>query len=169
MGNVSNGNFSLSAEATMTGSYLPLLDYTIDLLHDEPEALTRCYLISESWVPRTRRRLFTGIRFRSPSDLESWKVFPDVAKSPANHAYSLFVGCHWLVTASDMEEGGWIRAFSTVASLYVDNSTQYLRASEDSLTPFYKFSPSLKSLRMDPIALPHPQVFDAIRSPFSRT
>jgi len=150
----------------MSNPHLPpeILDYVIDLLRDEPETLRRCCLVSRSWVPRTRRHLFANIKFSSASDLRSWKkAFPDVSNSPAYHAHTLLIRPR-LVTASDAEEGGWIRAFSGVVSLVVDSGTQNFRPSEASLAPFFKFSPSLNSLRIRHIVLPFPQVFDLIPS-----
>ena len=151
----------------MTNPYLPpeILDYIAHLLHDEPKSLKQCCLISKSWVPRTRRHLFADIKFRSASDLEWWKkTFPDAANSPAHHARTLLVGCPQLVTASDAEEGGWIRAFSGVAKLDLDSGAEYLNDLKDSLAPFRGFAPTLKSLRMCPTCLPCPQVFDLICS-----
>jgi len=151
----------------MSNPYLPpeILDHVVDLLHNEPEALKQCCLVSKSWVPRIRRHLFAYIKFHSADDLGSWKrTFLDVANSPAYHAHTLFVGCPSLVTPSDAKEGGWIRAFSGAAALEVDGGAQYLRASEVSLTPFYKFSPTLKSLRIQYIAFPYQQVFNLILS-----
>ena len=151
----------------MLASYLPpdILDYTIDLLHNEPETLKQCCLVSKSWVPRTRKNLFADIKFRSASNLESWKnTFPDVTNSPARRAHTLFVGCPRLVVAADAEEGGWIQAFSSIRHLELGNDNQYLRAAHASLSPFYGFSPALKSLRICPIVLPFPQVFDLILS-----
>ena len=161
-----SGFYSNWTQTTMTNSSLPpeILDCIIDLLHDEPETLKQCCLASKSWVPRTRRHLFADIKFRSASDLKLWKkTFPDVANPPAYHAHTLLVS-PWLFTASNAEEGGWIRAFSGVASLVMDNRTQNLRPLVASLAPFYKFSPSLKSLRVGPIAHPHPQLFNLILS-----
>ena len=151
----------------MTTRRLPpeILDHIIDLLHDEPEALKQCCLTSKSWVPRTRRHLFANIELRSADDLASWtKTFQDIADSPACHARTLFVGCPWLIVGADAGKGGWIRAFSRVAKLDVANDARYFSALEISLTPFYKFSPSLKSLCIGPIRLPNPWLFDLICS-----
>jgi len=151
----------------MSDPQLPpeILDYTIDLLHDEPETLKQCCLVSKSWVPRTRIHLFADIEFHSASDLESWKkTFPDVTNSPARHTHTLFVGCSQSVVAADAEEGGWIRAFSEVKRLNLDNGDQYLKFSVASLIPFHGFSPALKSLRISPIFIPFPEVFDLIFS-----
>ena len=151
----------------MANPYLPqeILDSVIDLLHDEPETLKRCCLISNSWVPRTRKYLFADIKFSSASDLESWKkTFPDITNSPAFHARTLFVGCPQFVVAADAEEGGWIQTFSGVKSLDVDTGDQYLRAAAVSLAPFCKFPPTLKSLYVGAIILPYPGLFDLILS-----
>ncbi|KAF9643160.1 hypothetical protein BDM02DRAFT_3081141, partial [Thelephora ganbajun] len=40
-----------------------ILDYIIDLLHDKPETLKQCCLVSKSWVSRTRKHLFADIEF----------------------------------------------------------------------------------------------------------
>ena len=157
-------------QTTMTNPYLvqEIIDYTIDLLHDDPETLKRCCLVSKSWVPRTRKHLFSHIQFRSPSDLEAWKkTFTDVANPPAYHVRTLVVGCPRFVTASDAEEGGWIRAFSGVTSLEVNSVARYdhgVRTSDLSLVPFHEFSPTLKSLHLSSILLPYPALFDFILS-----
>jgi len=142
-----------------------ILDHVTDLLHDEPETLKQCCLVSKSWIPRTRRHLFADIKFRSADDLVSWKkAFPDIANSPACHIHTLFVGCPWLIVAADGEEGGWIRAFSGVVNLDVANSVRSFTPPGFSLAPFYKFSPTLKSLCIGPIHLPSPWLFDLICS-----
>jgi len=161
-----SGLNSILTQATLMNPYLPpeILDYIVDLLHGEPEALKECCLVSTSWVSRTRKHLFAHIRFRSADDLRSWKkTFQDVANSPARHTHTLSVGRPRHVVAADAEEGGWIQAFSGVASLDVD-SNHFLEASEVSLTPFHRFSPTLKSLHIRPIRLPYPQLFDLICS-----
>jgi len=93
-------------------------------------------------------------------------MFPDVANSPACHARGLLVGCPWRVVAADAEEGGWIRAFSGVTSLEVtvDPCHRHLSPSEVSLIPFHNFSPTLKSLRVDPTLFQYPRLSDLVRS-----
>jgi len=164
---VSSGSFSQLTETVMPNSYLPpeTLDYTIDLLHGESDTLKQCCLVSKSWVPRTRKHLFADIKFRFPSDLELWKkMFPDVANSPARYARTLLLGYSGPITASGGEESGWIRAFSRVKSLDLNNGNRFLGASGASLTPFHKFSPTLKSLRVGFTLIPHPGLFDLICS-----
>jgi len=139
-----------------------ILDYTVDLLHDKPDALKQCCLVSKSWVPRTRKYLFASINFNRANDLEAWgETFPDPGNSPAYHTRSLFVGCPRSVTAADAEEGGWIRAFSRVVRLEVHTHRTYCPAT--ALVPFHNFSPALKSLRVIGF-LPRSRVFNLVCS-----
>ena len=151
----------------MPNPHLPpeILEYIVDLLHDKPETLKRCCLVSRSWVPRARKHLFAYIRFRSEDDLRSWKkTFLNSANSPAYHARTLFIDCPRAVMAADAEEGGWLRAFSGISSLDVDNGAWYLNTPVVSLAPFHNFSSTLKSLRLCPIAFPCPELFDLVCS-----
>ena len=68
----------LLAEAAMSNSHLPpeTLDYTIDSLYDELEALKERRLAPRSWVPRARKHLFSNI-----------ELLPDPSNSPAYHPY----------------------------------------------------------------------------------
>jgi len=139
--------------------------YVVDLLHDEPETLKACCLVSKSWVPRTREHLFASIWFATKEDLELWKkAFPDSANSLGFYVRNLFISCPESIVAADAEEGGWIRVFSSVESLYLDNGQWYLNASTGSLAPFHTFASTLKSLRISPILFPCPQLFDLICS-----
>jgi len=139
-----------------------ILDYTVDLLHDKPDALKQCCLVSKSWVPRTRKYLFASINFNRANDLEAWgETFPDPGNSPAYHTRSLFVGCPRSVTAADAKEGGWIRAFSRVVRLEVHTHRTYCPAT--ALVPFHNFSPALKSLRLIN-TLPYSRVFNLVCS-----
>ena len=127
---------------------LEILDYIVDLLHDEPETLGQCCLVSKSWVARTRKYLFASIMFRYPGDLGLWKkTFSDPENSPAYHTRALFVLCPQVFTAADAEEGAWIRMFPHVVRL-VWGTIENLYESEVSLAPFRSFSPVLKSLNM---------------------
>ena len=167
-GEVSRGSFSHLSETVMSNPYLPpeILDHVFDFLHDESETLKGCCVVSKSWVPRTRRHLFAEIKFNWARDLALWeKTFPDVANSPAYYTRTLLVGFTQLRRASLVEDGGWIRAFSRVESLGVDNGgAAYIEACRVSLAPCHKFSPTLKSLRVGPILLPYPGFFDFICS-----
>ena len=93
----------------MTNPYLPseILDHIADFLHDEPETLEVCCLVSKSWVPRTRRHLFTNIEFHSVNAIDLWKeTFPDPSNSPAYHTRTLLIGHPEVVTVADGEESG---------------------------------------------------------------
>ena len=149
----------------MSDPHLPpeILDHILDLLHDRPEALKVCCLVSKSWVPRARRHLFVNIWFHSMGRLESWrKIFPDPANSPAHHTNTLSIGSPQVAIAANEGAGSWIQAFSRVASLNMCCSLgQDLNVS---LAPFLKFSPTLKSLRTHSIVLPCPHLFNLICS-----
>jgi len=145
-------------------SHLPLeiLDYIVDLLHNEPETLQQCCLVSKSWVPRTRRHLFADVSFRSLVDLRAWKgAFPDPANSPAYHVHSLLVSYPHSITA---KEGGWIRTFHNVVRLEVWSSLRCLGEPEHSLVPFHNFSPVLKSLRVVSSTIPYSQILNLVCS-----
>jgi hypothetical protein len=149
-------------------SELPLpadvLDYVTDHLHDKPETLKRCCLVSKSWIPRARKHLFADIMFYTAENLQSWKeTFPDLSTSPTRYAKNLFVGCPEVVTAADAEAGGWITGFSCVASLKV-GTPRLGTGPPSSLVPFHRFSPALKSLDVGFTVVPLPQIFDLILS-----
>ena len=145
----------------MPNPYLPpeILDRVIDLLHDEPEILKRCCLVSKSWIPRTRKHLFASIRFPFEERLKSWKkTFPDPSISPAHHAKTLFVSCPQVVVAADAEAGGWITGFSRIVRLAVLTNRPF------SFVPFRGISPDLKSLRILAPVLPTSQLIDLVLS-----
>jgi len=150
-----------SPKTTMSNPRLPreILDYAVDLLHDKPDALKQCCLVSKSWVPRTRRHLFADINFNSFDDLEAWKkTFPDPVNSPAYHTRSLSVACPRFVTVADAEEGGWIREFSRVVRFKL-----HIHHPETSLVPFHNFSPALKSILLIN-SLPRSRIFNLVCS-----
>ena len=147
--------------------YLPpeILDLIIGLLCDQPKTLERCCLVSRSWVPRTRRHLFSSIEFGYSGDLGLWKgAFPDPENSPAYHTRTLRMFCPDLVTGVDTEEGGWIRAFSRIVRLEVWSHPGNSPQSDVSLTPFHTFSPTLKSLRIVSTNSSCSQIFTLVRS-----
>jgi hypothetical protein len=140
------------------------LDYTVDFLHDEPETLKRCCLVSKSWVPRARNHLFADIKFPTAKSLESWKeAFPNPSTSAACYVKTLFIDCLQVVTAADAEEGSWITGFSRVVHLEVGNGGLPLDESF-SLAPFHGFSPAIKSLWVVVSALPPSRIFNLILS-----
>ena len=135
----------------MSHPHLPpeMLDYIVDLLHDKPETLKLCCLVTNSWVPRTRKHLFADIKFDSAVDLALWKkTFPDPSNSPAYYTHTLSVGCPHAITEADAEEGGWIRAFSRVSRFVMGGHFTSIDGSKIPFVPFHKFSPTLKSFRL---------------------
>ncbi|KAF9789282.1 hypothetical protein BJ322DRAFT_530158 [Thelephora terrestris] len=105
----------------MPNARLPqeIIDYIIDLLHNQSRTLSQCCLVSKSWVPRTRKHLFGTIRFRSSADLAAWeKTFPNPLNSPASYTRCLGVNCARIVAAVP-EDCGWIQSFSAVVRLEI--------------------------------------------------
>jgi len=157
----------LFTRTTMSDSHLlpEILDYIVDHLQDDPKTLQNCCLVAKSWVPRSRKHLFAHIKFSSPKDLESWKKsFPDPSNSPAYHTRILSLSCAQVFTPEDAEEGGWVRAFSNVVRLDLDDREWDTNESEVSLAPLYGLSPVLKTLRVISSLLPTSQIFDLICS-----
>jgi len=143
--------------------FLPpeILDYIVDLLHDNPEVLRECCLTSTSWIPRTRKHLFARIKFHTPNILQSWKdTFPDPFDSPAHHTRALA----YSQSVVDATAADWIAGFSHVVRLEVT-----CRATPDTLTavsfvPFHGFPPAIKYLRVVFSTLPTPEIFNLILS-----
>ena len=122
-----------------------IFDLIIDFLHDDPDTLEACCLVSKSWIYRTRKHLFAHVEFLSQSDLKLWrKTFPDPSNSPAHYARSLSIYASEVLTLVDTGVGDWIRAFSGVLRLRLGVSH-----TDISLAPLYGLFSTLKSLRVD--------------------
>jgi hypothetical protein len=145
------------AETTMSNPHLPaeILDHVVDHLYDMRDALNSCCLVSKSWIPRTRKHLFTDVMFYTIKLLQTWKeMFPDPSTSPGCYAKLLFVGNSEVVTVADAEAGGWITGFSRVVRLVVSSVHD---ESKTPFVPFHGFSPVIKSLSVfTPTLLPPP-------------
>ena len=157
------------AEAIMSNPDLPpeLLDHVVDLLQDTRDALRNCCLVAKSWIPRSRRHLFARIAFLDAASLRSWKTaFPDPSTSPASYARFLFVQCSQVVTAADVEEGGWIPTFSQVVhfELWIPGPRVDVDQPGLVLIPFHGFSPALRSLRVSSPGFLFAPVSDLIHS-----
>jgi hypothetical protein len=160
-----NGSNSVLAETTMPNPHLPAetLDHIVDHLHDTEDALRNACLASKSWIPRTRKHLFAGVRFPTEERLQSWKeTFPDPSTSPAHYAKTLYVGCPDVITAADAEAGSWIGGFSRV--VHLELGRRGLWAWDASFVPFHGFSLAIKSLRMTFIVPPYSRIFNLILS-----
>ena len=149
------------ARTTMSNPHrcLPqeILDHIVDLLHDHPEALRQCCLVSRSWVPRTRQHLFAEINFLTVNHFKSWKeTFPDPANSPGHYAHTMRVYCDLASTG----EGNWTQSFSRVERLTVGPASGVVNAP---LIPFYKFSASLKSLHVVCSTISHSHILHLVR------
>ena len=152
----------------MSNPQLPaeLLDLIVDHLHDAYGALMNCCLVATSWIPRTRTHLFADIRFRAEEGLESWKMtFPDITpSSPARYTKTLRIDCPHVITAADVEAGGWIRCFSQVVQLELGSQKLYVDESDLFLSPLQRFSHVVKSLLIDSRPLHSSQIFHLILS-----
>jgi hypothetical protein len=149
----------------MSNPHLPAetLDHIVNHLHDTRDALRNCCLVSKSWVPRSRKHLFAEIKFYTTKSLRSWKnAFPDPANSPMRYVTTLSVRCPEVVADADADAAGWIRGFSRVVHLTLNN--QGLFADPTPLVLSHEFSPVIKSLRVYFTALPSSQATNLILS-----
>ena len=125
-----------------------MLDLIVDFLHDEPDALRACCLVSKSWVYRARGHLFAHVEFSLKSHIKLWKrTFPDPSNSPARHTRSLSIRRSPVVTFVDTGVGGWTRTFSGIVRLHVD-IRGFGGGKKVSLIPLHGLSSALKSLRL---------------------
>ena len=145
-----------------------ILDHIVDLLHDDPVALEQCCLVSKSWVARTRKHLFAAIAFCTQGDIQAWKAtFPDASNSPGYYTRTLTINCPEIVTAADVKEGGWIRAFLRVVCLDLDSRLSERFLEDDPKTiyaPFHKISPTVKTLNVTSFFLSRSEVFHLVHS-----
>ena len=113
----------------MSRARLPLeiSDYIVDLLPvRKRKTLKACCLVSKSWVPRARRKLFRGVTFRSLDDLKAWKdTFPDPFNSPARYTRTLSISCTQVIFAAAVKESDWIQAFCNVKHLSVGGTKHF--------------------------------------------
>ena len=134
-----------------------ILDLIIDHLHDEPNALKTCCVVSKSWVPRTRRHLFAHVKlYALESHVERWKkAFPDPSNSPAHHTRTLTVNGTPGIGSPNESVDGWIRAFRNVVHLDLSFVGRV------AFFQFRGFPPAVRSLRLSSSIL---EAFDLICS-----
>ena len=138
-----------------------LLDHLVDLLRDAEHALKNRCLISKSWIPRTRKNLrqHRFLFLEIPAIVEeaiprSLQLSCISCPHPINHIPPESP----LVTAATGEDAyDWIRCFSRVVYFVFTHE-------EWDLVPFHGFSPALKSIRVEFITPPPPQVLDLVLS-----
>ena len=111
-----------------------MVDLIIDHLHDQPATFKTCCVVSKSWVPRTRKQLFSHVEFHD-------------SKSPSNYGrgpFRILPTLPLFVDASVVDPGAvnWIRTFHNVEHL------NFSDASRAVLVPFYGFSSAVRSLHL---------------------
>ena len=95
-----------------------LFDHIVDYLHDQPEALKRCCLVSKSWIPCARKHLFREVAFRRHSKFNAWKnTFPNPANSPGYYTRSLVFQSTNPFVKMVTEDSSCFRAFRNVVQL----------------------------------------------------
>ena len=135
--------------------FLPpeILDLIVDHLSEyERTTLRVCCLVSQSWVPRARRRLFFRIEFSSQSSIQLWiKAFPDPSTSLAHYTRVLTLDGFVTIETLGTRAYPWAHAFHHLVELRLINrngqgviSLPPPRALV--LTPFHGLFPTLKSL-----------------------
>ena len=142
----------------MSPSLLPeLFDLVIDHLHDDPDTLKTCCVVSKSCVIPARKHLFAHVEFDAlESHLEVWKkTFPDPSNSPARYTRSLFIHSNHNITPADMDVDGWVRTFHNVTHL------KLMRLNRTSLIPFHGISLAVRSLSLTYLTA---EVFDLVCS-----
>ena len=88
-----------------------------------------------------------------------------ILRTAAYHTHTLTLSCTEVITTEDAEPGGWIPTFSRVLRLELNDRTNFGNVVlEVALAPFHKFSPVLKSLRVDSAILSCSQTFNLVRS-----
>jgi hypothetical protein len=155
-------SFKGLCRTVMSPSFPPeIFDLVIDDLKDELTTLKACCLVSKSWVPRTRRRLFALVVFASDgakNTLETWmKAFPDPSDSPAHYARSLKISGSAAVEAATTHAHAWVRPFNTIVRLVVGMRRDI---SDVTLIRLHGLSPTLKSLNVVSDFLPLSEVID---------
>jgi len=152
---------SVPAQTTMTRSLPPeILDLIVDHLCGEPTTLKACCLVSKSWVPRSRRHLFSRVTFNMfwPSITFWMTVFPDPLTSPAHYTRTLTVTGLRVGTVTNNDVTPWIRAFRNVVHLHVKT----LGWSSPGL--FRGLSPIVRSLHLEAPNTRPSAIFDVICS-----
>ena len=108
---------------TMSDPRLPpeITDYIVDHLHDQPETLKECCLVSKSWIPRVRTHLFGEIVFPHMTAAQAWKsTFPDPTNSPVDYSHSLSF-CSLRAIIFLLAGGSLVRTFRNVTRLSLRN------------------------------------------------
>ena len=125
---------------------LEILNFIVDLLCGEREALKNCCLVPKSLIPQARKHLFSNVSIMNRRGLQWWsRTFPDSPNSPAHHTRSLFIRCAEVLTTDDAKEDSWIQSFTNVVSLRVRWGIWEDSTPDSSFVPLHSLS-SVKSL-----------------------
>lgn len=136
-----------------------ILDLVIDQLHDEPQTLKSCCVVSKAWIDRTQKHLFNHIRFQDRHVSQWRETFPDPLGSPAHNTRILSICPTDPVTKVDTNT---FLAFRGVSHLNVDTTRQYDK--ELSLVPFRGLSPAIRSLNLSFSRISNSEIFGLICS-----
>lgn len=97
-----------------------IFDLIINHLDHNKTTLRAYCLVSKSWVPRIRRRLFACVEFWSRKSVGSWmEAFPDPANSPAHHTRKLHIHAPAITPLANSDARAWVRSFRLVVALSV--------------------------------------------------
>ena len=141
---------------------LEIFDLIVDLLHDK-RTLQECCVVSQSWVPRARRNLFSHILFSKYFPIELWmKAFPDPSSSPAHYARILCIDGPTVVAAAGTSARAWVRAMRYIVELRISNGLA--DGSPVSLFPLSGLFPVLKSLSIITLYIPPSELLSHICS-----
>ena len=138
-----------------------ILDLIIDHLHDEPNALKSCSIVTKAWLYRTRTHLFNHVKFSPASrHVSQWKeTFPDPTNSPAHYTRTLSINYPKLITPADVDT---LLAFCGVSHLHVDTGVWYDQ--RFSVVQLHGFSPTVKSLHLSFTHLLSSEIFGLVCS-----
>jgi hypothetical protein len=138
-----------------------ILDLIVDNLRDNPATLEACCLVSKSWIPRTRRHLFSFIELADSKTVKSWiRVFPDPSNSPAHHTRKLRIRGLETITAADALIH--VHSFHCLTELKLQMYGPESR--RITLARLHGLSPTLKSLLLSYSYIPPWEVLDLICS-----
>jgi hypothetical protein len=170
-------------KTTMPAPYLApeVIENIINNLSDEPGTLSKCSMVSKSWIPHARKHLFAKVRFTGNSDVWSWTLlYLNPLASPSRYTKTLHLTSQdnppkgmtdpfaiiqvltgvntdimSLIKAStmtDAETAVLIYAFSKVLSLDV-GATYHNPEFIISLVPLHGFSSALMSLTITTLCI----------------
>lgn len=146
----------------MSELYIPpeIVDYILDFLRDQPEALKQCCLVSKSFIPPTRTHLFNHVDFEESKHLKAWgEIFSEHADSPAIYTRSLAFHHTESIVEMDLK---CVRSFSNVVRLDLRGHYQNQLEPGDCFILFHGLLPAVKSLCLSWSNIPLRSVFNLI-------